>query len=58
MVESADQLMEHADVVIVGNGAREFAEIVARRSSDQVVIDLVRIGEETSADAGYEGIAW
>jgi hypothetical protein len=58
MVESADQLMEHADIVIVGNGAKEFAAIVAQRSPDQVVIDLVRIGEETSADTGYEGIAW
>jgi GDP-mannose 6-dehydrogenase len=58
MVDSAEQLMEHTELVIIGNGAREFAEIVANRKSSQQVIDLVRIGNETSDSSGYEGIAW
>ena len=58
MVDSAEQLMAHAEVLIIGNGAPEFADIVSRRKSNQYVIDLVRIGRETSDASGYEGIAW
>jgi GDP-mannose 6-dehydrogenase len=58
MVDSAEQLTEHAEVLIVGNGSDEFADIVSNRTSDQYVIDLVRIGRETNDSPGYEGIAW
>ncbi len=58
MVDSADRLMEHAQVVIIGNSAPEFTDVVAKRKSSQHVIDLVRISSDTSESAGYEGIAW
>ncbi len=58
MVDSAEQLMEHAEVLIVGNGAPEFTEIVSNRTSNQYVIDLVRIGSEAGDSPGYEGVAW
>jgi GDP-mannose 6-dehydrogenase len=58
MVDTAGQLMEHAEVLIVGNRAPEFADIVSNRSSSQHVIDLVRISDETSETDGYEGISW
>jgi hypothetical protein len=50
--------MEHAQVVVIGNGAPEFTDVVAKRKSSQHVIDLVRISSDTSESAGYEGIAW
>jgi GDP-mannose 6-dehydrogenase len=58
MVDTAEQLMEHAEVLIVGNRGSEFADIVSNRSSNQYVVDLVRIGAETSDSPRYEGIAW
>lgn len=58
MVESAEQLVDHAEVLIVGNASSEFADVVAKRGADQTIIDLVRIGDETSDAKGYEGIAW
>ena len=58
MVNSADRLMEHAEIIVVGNGAPEFADVVAKRKSNQQVIDLVRICGEADNSAGYEGIAW
>ncbi len=58
MVDTAEQLMEHAEVLIVGNRGPEFADIVSNRSSNQYVVDLVRIGAETSDSPRYEGIAW
>ena len=57
MVDSAEELMAHAETLIIGNAAPEFADIVARRRPGQHVIDLVRINGESGA-AGYEGIAW
>jgi len=58
MVGSFEELMEHAEIVIIGNGAAEFAKVVADRSPDQQIVDLVRIGDETSENGGYEGLAW
>lgn len=58
MVESAEQLLEHAEVLVVGNNAPEFKALIAQRKPDQQVIDLVRIGDETSEADGYQGIAW
>jgi len=58
MVESGELLMEHAEVLIIGNNAPEFVELVAKRRPDQRVIDLVRIGDAVSEANGYQGIAW
>ncbi len=58
MVDSAKEIMEHAEVLIIGNGAPEFAKLVANRNPEQKVIDLVHIEDEISAADGYEGIAW
>ena len=58
MVDSAERLMEHAQVVIIGNSAPEFADIVAKRKASQHVIDLVRISSDSGDSSGYEGIAW
>jgi GDP-mannose 6-dehydrogenase len=59
MVDSAEQLMRHAEVLVVGNGAPEFSAIVATRNPDQHVIDLVRVDADLAGhSAGYEGIAW
>jgi len=58
MVDSADALMKHAETVIVGNGASEFSQVIANRSPAQTIVDLVRIGPETSRTEGYQGIAW
>ncbi len=58
MVDSADELMQHAELVIVGNNASEFADIIAGRTPGHHVIDLVRIGDLTSDTDGYEGVAW
>jgi len=57
MVESADELMKFAEVVIVGNNGDDFGAIVRGLAPHQHVIDLVRIGTIPAA-AGYEGIAW
>lgn len=57
--ESLDHVIDRSDVIVIGNGAPEFSEAVARCRPDQVVIDLVRIPLDfSSIDARYDGICW
>jgi GDP-mannose 6-dehydrogenase len=60
MVESMDELLAHAETVVVGNAAEEFAGLPQLVSGNQVVIDLVRVaGQKSVAVAGvYEGLCW
>lgn len=58
MVASATEVMAFAEVVVVGNGAVEFRELVAARRPEQVVVDLVRIIDQKSVEGVYDGICW
>ncbi|MGH2382290.1 MAG: nucleotide sugar dehydrogenase, partial [Candidatus Limnocylindria bacterium] len=58
MTDSIEDLVGHADVLIIGNGDPAFAAAVAERQPGQHVIDLVRISGERPADDEYHGIAW
>jgi GDP-mannose 6-dehydrogenase len=56
MVEDPEVLLDHAEVLVIGNGSDEFRSILERRPT-QHVIDLVRLAEADGA-ARYDGIAW
>jgi GDP-mannose 6-dehydrogenase len=58
MVEDVAELLAHAEVIVIGNGAAEFRDILTRLKPGQVVIDLVRIGSGRSETGRYEGICW
>lgn len=58
MVDSIDEVLEHAETVVVGNGDKEFSSVLDRINDNQVVVDLVRITKETSQDGRYDGICW
>jgi GDP-mannose 6-dehydrogenase len=56
---SVQEVLEHAEVVIIGNHAPEFRGIECRMREGQAAIDLVRALEPKSAAAhNYEGICW
>jgi len=56
---SVQEVLEHADVVLIGNGAREFREIGRCLREGQTVIDLVRAFEPgATTDGRYQGICW
>jgi GDP-mannose 6-dehydrogenase len=57
MVESIDEVMTFADVLVIGNGATEFRQAVKERRPAQQVVDFVRVSDQTSTD-GYDGICW
>jgi GDP-mannose 6-dehydrogenase len=58
MVDDVDALVEHAEVMVVGNSSPEFALALDRRRPDQKIIDLVRLASAPIGEDGYEGIAW
>jgi GDP-mannose 6-dehydrogenase len=57
MSTSIDEVLEFAEVLVIGNKAEQFKEIEQRQKEGQVVIDLVRLFERTSGN-NYQGICW
>ena len=58
MVDKIDDVLAHADVIVIGNGAPEFGDIAARLRPDQRVIDFVRIKRIEQEHKNYDGICW
>ena len=57
MVDSAHDVIDFADTVVVGNGAAEFRAALTAWRAGQVVVDFVRISDATSG-GDYDGICW
>ena len=58
MVRSIDEILQHADTIVVGNRSDEFSNILDKVTSGQVVVDLVRISDQPSTEDKYDGICW
>ncbi len=56
---SVDEVLDHAETVIIGNSSREFRSIEPRLREGQLVVDLVRaFGSRRSDGRTYDGICW
>lgn len=58
MVEDVKQVLDHADILVIGNNADEFKEIIANAAVKHSVIDLSGIGRGIETQAKYQGICW
>ncbi|MEJ0038422.1 MAG: UDP-glucose/GDP-mannose dehydrogenase family protein [Gammaproteobacteria bacterium] len=58
MRENMREVLEHADIVVIGNSAPEFTQVPALLRDTQKVIDLVRIKANFGDSAHYAGICW
>ena len=58
MVESMEDVVSFAEVIIIGNSAQEFRNILEQIKPGQVVVDLVRIVPNKSEAGRYDGICW
>ncbi|HUO44254.1 MAG TPA: UDP-glucose/GDP-mannose dehydrogenase family protein [Burkholderiales bacterium] len=58
MVDSVDQVLAHAETLVIGNAAPEFRDIPARLSDGQCVVDMVRVRDSRSVPGKYDGICW
>jgi GDP-mannose 6-dehydrogenase len=58
MRESIAQVLDGADVIVIGNKSEEFRQIESQVREGQVIIDLVRLFDRPSTADSYEGICW
>lgn len=55
---SIEEVLAHAEVVVIGNNAPEFAAIAGWLRPEQQVIDFVRIRAIEESHDNYNGICW
>lgn len=58
MRETLDEVLEEVEVVVVTKKEPAFANVLERVTSNQTVVDLVRIADERVSSERYIGIAW
>ena len=58
MVATVDEVLNHADVIVIGNRGEEFTGLADKLRPDQLVIDFVRIRQIEEHHANYAGICW
>jgi len=58
MVASIDEVLDHADTIVIGNAAPEFRDLPRRLGEGQTIVDFVRVWESRSISGVYEGICW
>lgn len=57
MVDDMDTVINQSDVIVIGNGDKEFHSVQDKLAEGKYVVDLVRITEKTS-EGNYQGICW
>jgi GDP-mannose 6-dehydrogenase len=56
---SLDEVLAHAEVIVIGNRSAEYRTLGPRVRADQVVVDLVAAVDPATVKAGeYHGLAW
>lgn len=58
LADDPRRVLEHGQVIVVGNRAATFGEIVDRVADGQIVVDLARVVGHRSDAGRYEGICW
>jgi GDP-mannose 6-dehydrogenase len=58
MVPSVDEVLAHAETVVIGNASAEFADVPRRIGDGQTIIDFVRVSDSRSIAGVYEGLCW
>lgn len=58
MVDSLDELLKDREIIVIGNSDVEFKRLLTESRDDQLIFDLVRIGDISSARENYQGICW
>jgi GDP-mannose 6-dehydrogenase len=58
MVPTIDDVLAHAQTIVIGNGAPEFNDVPKRIVEGQTIIDFVRVSDSRTIAGIYEGICW
>lgn len=57
MVSTLQEVVDHGETLVIGNGAAEFRDVANHLRSSQTLVDLVRIADRRSGE-NYDGICW
>jgi GDP-mannose 6-dehydrogenase len=57
MRPTIDDVLDHSDIVVIGNKSAEFRQVENKLAPSQTLIDLVRLFDKTT-DNTYQGICW
>src|SRR5687768_12178125 len=58
MVASIGEVLAHAQTIVIGNAAPEFADVPRRIGEGQTIIDFVRVCDSRTIRGVYEGLCW
>jgi GDP-mannose 6-dehydrogenase len=59
MVDSIDNLVDHSELIIIGNNSKEFQDFLNSQNNSITVLDFVRIFESLEGNrTAYDGICW
>lgn len=58
MESSIDAVLDHAEVIVIGNGAPEFRDALQRVRPGVEIVDFVRTLPGRSVSGQYDGICW
>jgi GDP-mannose 6-dehydrogenase len=58
MVDTIDDVVDHADTIVIGNGDEEFSIDYNNFGKAINIVDLVRIKDIDGNQGGYDGICW
>ncbi len=58
MTEKIEDVLDHAEIIIIGNNDPEFKNILSKLKKGQKIIDLTRIFNKINGLDAYEGICW
>ena len=58
MVPTVDEVLAHAQTIVIGNGSAEFADVPKRIGDGQTILDFVRVCDSRTVLGVYEGICW
>ena len=58
MVSTIDEVLAHAQTIVIGNASPEFADVPSRVGEGQTIIDFVRVSDSRSIAGVYEGLCW
>ena len=59
MVSSIEEVLNHGDLIVIGNKSEEFKAAISMCKDGQLFYDLVRIADDLKdVPDGYEGICW
>lgn len=58
LTDQLDDLLEWAEVLVIGNRMREVDDVLSRARPEQYVVDLVRAAPRIETRAQYHGLGW